>query len=308
MDLRHAMNYRLLLGLILLLTIKSVGAQSTLNVVVSIKPIHSIVTMLMDGVATPKLLLNSSNSAHTFHLKPSQIRMLSKSDLVITISNDFETGLRKALKNVKKDSHFKVSSLNQLNILKSRGEDIYEANEEEKGNHADHTNDLHLWLDVDNMQLISKHISNLLIELDPANKAKYSENLLKANSELNKLKIKLQRQLEPFSSTRFAIFADTLQYFENNLNLKRPVIITPYHGERLSINRTLKAKKIIKDLNISCLIYGSEIRPNQVNVLSEGLTLKAFKIDILGAVYPAGSDQYFNLMKRISSQLASCLK
>ena len=308
MDLRHAMNYRLLLGLILLLTIKSVGAQSTLNVVVSIKPIHSIVTMLMDGVATPKLLLNSSNSAHTFHLKPSQIRMLSKSDLVITISNDFETGLRKALKNVKKDSHFKVSSLNQLNILKSRGEDIYAANEEEEGNHADHTNDLHLWLDVDNMQLISKHISNLLIELDPANKAKYSENLLKANSELNKLKIKLQRQLEPFSSTRFAIFADTLQYFENNLNLKRPVIITPYHGERLSINRTLKAKKIIKDLNISCLIYGSEIRPNQVNVLSEGLTLKAFKIDILGAVYPAGSDQYFNLMKRISSQLASCLK
>ena len=308
MDLRHAMNYRLLLSFILLLTIKSVGAESTLDVFVSIKPIHSIVTILMDGIATPKLLLNSSDSAHTFHLKPSQIRMLSKSDLVITISNDFETGLRKALKNVKKDSHFKVSSLNQLNILKSRGEDIYEANEEEEGNHADHTNDLHLWLDVDNMQLISKHISNLLIELDPANKAKYSENLLKANSELNKLKIKLQRQLEPFSSTRFAIFADTLQYFENNLNLKRPVIITPYHGERLSINRTLKAKKIIKDLNISCLIYGSEIRPNQVNVLSEGLTLKAFKIDILGAVYPAGSDQYFNLMKRISSQLASCLK
>ena len=308
MDLRHAMNYRLLLSFILLLTIKSVVAQSTLDVVVSIKPIHSIVTILMDGIATPKLLLNSSDSAHTFHLKPSQIRMLSKSDLVITISDDFETGLRKALKNVKKDSHFKVSSLNQLNILKSRGEEIYEVNEEEEGNHADHTNDLHLWLDVDNMQLISQHISNLLIELDPANEAKYSENFHKVNSELNKLKIELQHQLEPFLSTQFAIFADTLQYFENSLNLKRPVIITPYHGARLSINRTLEAKKIIKDLNISCLIYGSEIRPNQVNVLSEGLTLKAFKIDILGAVYPSGSDQYFNLMKRIANQLSSCLK
>ena len=302
------MNYRLLLSFILLLTIKSVGAESTLDVVVSIKPIHSITTMLMDGIATPKLLLNSSDSAHTFHLKPSQIRMLSKSDLVITISDDFETGLRKALKNVKKDSHFKVSSLNQLNTLKSRGEEIYEVNEEEEGNHADHTNDLHLWLDVDNMQLISQHISNLLIELDPANESKYSENFNKVNSKLTKLKIELQHQLEPFLSTRFVIFADTLQYFENSLNLKRPVIITPYHGARLSINRTLEAKKIIKDLNISCLIYGSEIRPNQVNVLSEGLTLKAFKIDILGSVYPSGSDQYFNLMKRISNQLASCLK
>jgi len=306
--LRHAMNYRLLLSFILLLTIKNVGAESTLDVVVSIKPIHSIVTILMDGIATPKLLLNSSDSAHTFHLKPSQIRMLSNSDLVITISDDFETGLRKALKNVKKDSHFKVSSLNQLNTLKSRGEEIYEVNEEEEGNHADHTNDLHLWLDVDNMQLISQHISNLLIELDPANESKYSENFNKVNSKLTKLKIELQHQLEPFLSTRFVIFADTLQYFENSLNLKRPVIITPYHGARLSINRTLEAKKIIKDLNISCLIYGSEIRSNQVNVLSEGLALKAFKIDILGAVYPAGSDQYFNLMKRISNQLASCLK
>jgi zinc transport system substrate-binding protein len=262
----------------------------------------------MDGIASPKLLLNSSDSAHTFHLKPSQIRMLSKSDLVITISDDFETGLRKALKNITKDSHFKVSSLNKLNILKSRGEEIYEVNEEEEGSHADHTNDLHLWLDVDHMQIISQHISNLLIELDPANEAKYSENLLKVNSKLTKLKTELQHQLEPFLSTRFVIFADTLQYFENGLNLKRPVIITPYHGARLSINRMLEAKKIIKDLNISCLIYGSEIRPNQVNVLSEGLTLKAFKIDILGSVYPEGSDQYFNLMKRISNQLASCLK
>jgi zinc transport system substrate-binding protein len=304
------MNYRLLLSFILLLTIKNVGAESTLDVVVSIKPIHSIVTILMDGIATPKLLLNSSDSAHTFHLKPSQIRMLSNSDLVITISDDFETGLRKALKNVKKDSHFKVSSLNQLNTLKSRGEEIYEVNEEEEeeGNHADHTNDLHLWLDVDNMQLISQHISNLLIELDPANESKYSENFNKVNSKLTKLKIELQHQLKLFLSTRFVIFADTLQYFENSLNLKRPVIITPYHGARLSINRTLEAKKIIKDLNISCLIYGTEIRPNQVNVLSEGLTLKSFKIDILGAVYPSGSDQYFNLMKGISSQLALCLK
>jgi len=180
------MNYRLLLSFILLLTIKSVGAESTLDVVVSIKPIHSITTILMDGIATPKLLLNSSDSAHTFHLKPSQIRMLSKSDLVITISEDFETGLRKALKNVKKASHFKVSSLNQLNILKSRGEEIYKVDEEKEENHADHTNDLHLWLNVDNMQLISQHISNLLIELDPANEITYSETRLHTVKTLTK--------------------------------------------------------------------------------------------------------------------------
>ena len=46
------MIYRLLLGLTFLLSF-NVGAQSTPNVVVSIKPIHSIVSALMEGVSKP---------------------------------------------------------------------------------------------------------------------------------------------------------------------------------------------------------------------------------------------------------------
>ena len=302
MDLRHAMKYRLLLSFILLLTIKSVGAQSTLDVVVSIKPIHSITTMLMDGIAMPKLLLNSSNSAHTFHLKPSQIKMLSNADLIITISDDFEIGLRKALKNINKASHLSIINLDQLKIHNSRGEEIYGLNEE----HSKF--DLHLWLDVDNMQLIAKHISTLLIELDPVNASRYSENFLKVHSELNKLKIELQQQLAPFSSTQYAIFADILQYFEDSLKLSKPVIISPFHGARLSIKRTIEAKKIIKDLNIKCLLYDPEIKAKQVQVLSEGLNLKVYKIDILGNEFAPGQGLYFNLMKKTSSQLSLCLK
>ena len=296
------MNYRLLLSFILLLTIKSVGAQSTLDVVVSIKPIHSITTMLMDGIAMPKLLLNSSNSAHTFHLKPSQIKMLSNADLVITISDDFEIGLRKALKNINKASHLSIINLDQLKIHNSRGEEIYGLNEEHN------KFDLHLWLDVNNMQLIAKHISTLLIELDPVNASRYSENFLKVHSELNKLKIELQQQLAPFSSTQYAIFADILQYFEDSLQLSKPVIISPFHGARLSIKRILEAKKIIKDLNIKCLLYDSEIKAKQVQVLSEGLNLKVYKIDILGNEFAPGQGLYFNLMKKTSSQLSLCLK
>ena len=89
------MIYRLLLGLTFLLYLNNVGANSTPNVVVSIKPIHSIVSALMEGVSKPQLLLESSDSAHTFHLKPSQLRLLSNADLVITIGDSFEMGLKK---------------------------------------------------------------------------------------------------------------------------------------------------------------------------------------------------------------------
>ena len=281
---------------------KNVVAQSTPSIVVSIKPIHSIVTKIMDGVTKPELLLDSNNSAHTFHLKPSQIKMISNADLVIVISENFELGLRKALKNINEDSYLKISELDQLIIHNSRGEAIYDKNEDSS------KFDFHLWLDVNNMQLIATYISNIIIELDPKNEHIYSENLKEINLELDELKEELKQQLAPFSSTPFAIYSDTLQYFEKSLELKRPVIITPFHGAGLSIKRTIEAKRKIRDLNISCLIYDTEVKAKQLQVLAEGLNLKSFKIDILGNEFATGQDQYFNLMKKTLSQLSLCLK
>ena len=302
------MKYRLLLSFIFLLAIKNVVAQSTPSVIVSIKPIHSIVTALMSGIAEPQLLLKSSNSAHTFHLKPSQVRMLADADLVIIISEDFESGLRKAIKNIESDSLFQIISLKNLIVHKSRSEILKPKGHEGTNEHEENIYDLHLWLDIDNTKLLAKHINELLIKIDPVNEDKYNNNLLEFSLDLEELKIDLERQMAPFLASQFAVLSDTTQYFEKSMNLLRPTIITPYHGARLSIIRTLMAKEAMSDLNVSCLLYGQEAKPNQISVLSEGLSLKTFEIDILGTKYPAGPDQYFNLMKRISSQLASCLK
>ena len=299
------MKYRLLISFILLLTIKNVVAQTMPSVVVSIKPIHSIVTALMSGIAEPQLLLKSNNSAHTFHLKPSQIRMLANADLVIIISEDFEAGLRKAIKNIEDDSLFQITSLSNLNIHKSRSGILYSKEHEE---HEENIYDLHLWLDINNTKLIAKHINKLLIKIDPINEVKYNNNFIELTHNLRELKIYLEKETAPFLTSQFAVLSDTTQYFEKSMNLIRPVIITPYHGARLSINRTLEAKETMSDLSVSCLLYGQEVKPNQISVLSEGLSLNTFEIDIIGTKYQAGYSQYFNLMKSISSQFASCLK
>jgi len=300
------MIYRLLLGLAFLLSLNNVGAQSTPNVVVSIKPIHSIVSGLMKGVSRPQLLLESSDSAHTFHLKPSQLNLLSNADLVITIGDGFETGLKKTLRNIKIGSHIIVSEIDGLHLFYFRNPDTNEMDKNEEHEHAD--NDLHLWLDIDNVQQTAQYISEQLIKIDPNNSNTYETNLIKIHSRLNKLKSELQQQLEPLRSERYAIYSDTLQYFEKSFHFQKPVIITPYHGARLSIHRTLEARNKMKDLKIKCLLYGPENTSKKVNVLSEGLPIKALRIDILGAKLNAGSDQYFNLMKGLSSQLVECLE
>jgi zinc transport system substrate-binding protein len=260
----------------------------------------------MEGVSRPQLLLESSDSAHTFHLKPSQLNLLSNADLVITIGDGFETGLKKTLRNIKIGSHIIVSEIDDLHLYHFRNPDTNEMDKGEKDEHTD--NDLHLWLDIDNVQQTAQYISEQLIKIDPNNSNTYETNLIKIHARLNKLKSELQQQLATFGSERYAIYSDTLQYFEKSFHFQKPVIIMPYHGARLSIHRTLEARNKMKDLKIKCLLYGPENTSKKVNVLSEGLPIKALRIDILGAKLNAGSDQYFNLMKGLSNQLVECLE
>jgi len=293
----------LLVGLIFIISISSVSAQPAPNVVVSIRPIHSIVSALMEGVSEPRLLLDSNDSAHTFHLKPSQLKLLSNVDLLITIGDSFESGLTKVIRNIDQNYRLNLSEIKELQIY-----DFRDHNEIEHDEHDEHDKDLHLWLDVGNVQIIAEKIKQKLIEINPSNKEQYNTNYLELKSKLNQLEEKIQFQLEPIKSTPFAIYADILQYFEKNFDLNKPVIIAPYHGARLSINRVIKAKNKMKNQKTRCLIYGSENTSKQINVLTEGLDIKAHSVDILGVKLEPGSEQYFDLMKEISNQLASCLE
>jgi zinc transport system substrate-binding protein len=297
------MNRRLLLGLIFFISININAAQQIPNIVVSIKPIHSIVSALMNGVSKPQLLLDSNDSAHTFHLKPSQLKLLSNADLLITIGDSFESGLSKVIRNIDQNYRLNLSEIKELQIY-----DFRDHNEIEYDEHDEHDKDLHLWLDTGNVQIIAEKIKQRLIEINPSNKERYNTNYLELESKLNQLEEKIQLQLEPIKSTPFAIYADILQYFEKNFDLNKPVIIAPYHGARLSINRVIKAKNKMKNQKTRCLIYGSENTSKQINVLTEGLDIKAHSVDILGVKLEPGSEQYFDLMKEISNQLASCLE
>lgn len=67
------------------------------NVVVSIKPIHSLVASIMQGVGEPKLIVDGSASPHTYSLKPSNAAALQDADLVFWVGHGLEAFLEKPL-------------------------------------------------------------------------------------------------------------------------------------------------------------------------------------------------------------------
>ena len=57
-------------------------ANAEIKVVASIKPIHSLASYLMDGIAKPDLIVDGYASPHGFAMKPSHAKMLQNTDLL----------------------------------------------------------------------------------------------------------------------------------------------------------------------------------------------------------------------------------
>ena len=59
-----------------LLPLSSAPGFAEPRVVASIKPVHSLVAAVMEGVGTPDLIVGGSASPHAYALKPSQAQAL----------------------------------------------------------------------------------------------------------------------------------------------------------------------------------------------------------------------------------------
>jgi zinc transport system substrate-binding protein len=67
------------------------------DVVVSIKPIHSLVAGVMQGVGEPQLIVDGAASPHTYSMRPSNARAIENADMVFWIGPNMEAFLDKPL-------------------------------------------------------------------------------------------------------------------------------------------------------------------------------------------------------------------
>ena len=127
----------IIFSLISFLTIFS-SANAEIKVVASIKPIHSLVSYLMDGVGKPDLIVDGYSSPHGFAMKPSHAKMLQNADLVFWVGEDLENFLEKPLSSIaKKAEKIELIKIKGLQVLKFRERNIFDEHDHEH-RHDDH--------------------------------------------------------------------------------------------------------------------------------------------------------------------------
>ncbi|MEO9874128.1 MAG: zinc ABC transporter substrate-binding protein [Anderseniella sp.] len=123
-----------------LLASSAVSAMADVNVVASIKPVHSLVAAVMEGVGEPGLIVGGAGSPHNYALKPSQAQMLESAKVVFWVGHEMEAFLEKPLETIAANARavelFDAHGLVKLEFREGGAFD--EHSHEEEAGHDDH--------------------------------------------------------------------------------------------------------------------------------------------------------------------------
>ena len=302
----------------------SVNAE--IKVVASIKPIHSLASYLMDGVAKPDLIVDGYSSPHGFALKPSHAKMLQNADIIFWVGEDLENFLVKPLNSIaKKAEKIELMEIKGLEKLKFRERNIFEGHDdhghEEEGHkeegHDDHGHDEHgheghahgeydphIWLDPMNAKVILKEMAEHLIENDQKNASTYKANLKKALKDLDKLTKKVKSELN--KDFKSIVFHDAYQYFEKRFDVNVLGAFTVNTDVLPGAEQLSEIREIIEHDKVSCVFSEPQFNPDIINAVAKDMNIKTGVLDPLGATLTPGKTLYFDLISNMSKSFKSC--
>jgi zinc transport system substrate-binding protein len=295
------------------------------NVVVSIKPIHSLVASIMQGLGEPALIVEGAASPHTYSMKPSNASALENANIVFWVGHGLEAFLEKPLESL--GSGAKIVELDDapgLEKLKFREGGAFEAHDDgdeheasaeggedhahEEGHHHEEGEfDMHLWLDPANAKAMAAEIEKTLAAADPDNAATYKSNLDALNMRLDALDKTLTESVAPIKDKPFIVFHDAYQYFEHRYHVKVAGSITVSPEVLPGAERLSEIHAKIVELGATCVFAEPQFEPKLVNVVLEGTPAKPGTLDPEAATLEAGPDLYFQLMQGIGTSLKTCL-
>jgi zinc transport system substrate-binding protein len=303
---------RSMAALVLALLWLSAGqAMAELQVVVTIKPIHSLVAQLMEGIGTPSLLVDGNASPHTFSLKPSGVHAIDTADVFIRVSETLEPFTRKIAAALPESVHLvTLEDAPGLKLLYLRSGGTFEPHEHGEGSHeTEHgeAKDGHIWLDPGNAKVIVGYLAQVLSERAPADAARLKTNAEAIDAKIDALTSEIAAETKPLGKRPFVVFHDAYQYFSDRFGLDAVGSITVSPDRQPSAKRLSELRQRIRTLHAVCLFSEPLFQPNLVAAVGDGTDVHTGTLDPEGVLLPAGPALYFELMRNLAAGFKSCL-
>ena len=301
-----------------LLLMATLPVRAEIKVVTTIKPLHSLIANVMDGVGEPSLIIEGSTSPHSFTLKPSHAKLLEEADLIFWVGEGIETFMERPLESIVKNAEVvKFMKVESIKKLKFREESIFADHadhddhaEEGHDDHADHEGhnhgefDAHIWLDPRNAKEMVHEIAHELGDLDPANKDKYEANAEATILALDQLITDVNRDIN--KDAKFVVFHDAYQYFEERFGVRAKGALTLNTDVLPGAKQITEIQDVIMNKGINCIFSEPQFNPKIISTIAEDTNIKTGVFDPLGSNINSDKNLYFKLISSLVKNLKGC--
>ncbi len=323
----------------------SFSARAEVNVVTTIKPLHSLISSVMEGVGKPSLIIEGTNNPHTFVFKPSHAEMIENADIVFWIGEDLEAFMEKPLDSLAKNAKtIAFMDLASIEKLKFREQNIFDDHDDH--GHDDHDDHGHKDDDHDDHDDHDGHDDehdghddhddhaghhdghnhgefDAHIWLDPANA---KEMVLEISHELSELDPSNKSKYEDNASKTIAaldtlidevdnslekdisyiVFHDAYQYFETRFGVKSAGALTLNPDVLPGAKQIADIQDLINDKGIKCIFSEPQYNPKIIETLGNDMNISTGVMDPLGAYIEAGPSMYIELINEIANSIKNC--
>ena len=305
--------------------------KTDIKVVTTIKPLHSLISRIMETRGEPQLIIEGTNNPHTFVFKPSHAKMIEEADIIFWIGEDLEAFMEKPLDSLAEKaqviSFMELSSIEKLKFREKNIFDDHDGHEDEHEGHEDDDDhghkdddhdddhkdahahahgefDPHIWLDPENAKEMVKIIRDELIKIDPEGQRQYSVNTAGATLELDNLINSVEKELSKDIS--YIVFHDAYQYFENRFGVIPAGALTLNPDVLPGAKQIADIQDVINDKGIKCIFSEPQYNPKIIETLGNDMNVSTGIIDPLGAFIDAGPTMYVELINGIANSIKEC--
>lgn len=301
------------------LLLGSMAKAKVPQTVVTVRPLHSLVASVMEGIGAPVLLLDGTDSPHSFSMAPSDAKALSDADLVVWVGEPLETFLDRPLANLASGATvLELATDEQMTLRDNREGAVWEtgAHDDHEHNHghdhghdhADHHQiDGHIWLDPNNARRIVDATATALATLDPENAARYATNAALTTDKIDATEESVRTRLASYRDKPFLTSHDSLQYFDRYFGLEAAGAITVTPDQTPSARRVAELRDAVRKMSAVCVLSEPGYAPRVIRVVTEAADVKFGVVDPLGINFSPGPDLYFDVMTDLAENLATCL-
>ncbi|KAE8439699.1 zinc ABC transporter substrate-binding protein [Vreelandella piezotolerans] len=314
------------------------------RVAVDIPPVYSLVSIVMGDVGSPELFIQPGASPHGYSLRPSEASALDSADLVIWVSNALTPWLEGPVDNLAGDArHLELMDVPGTRTLEYRegatfsldgelahghyhdhehGHDHEHEHGHEHGHDHEHEQDQghdhhghdhshtgmnpHAWLAPGNARQWLAAIAEQLSELDPDNAAIYRDNAEQGQEALTALEQRLQERLADSTDTRFIVFHDAYQYFEEAFNVHAAGAISIGDASAPSPARIEALQTLVNEENIQCVFSEPQFNPQMVNNVFGDTSAYLGVMDPLGVGLTLDAGLYSALLEQLAGEITNC--